>query len=283
MTMVVQSASLSASLRSLVHALDPVSWARDALGFDAEPWQACVLRSTAPRVGLNCSRQAGKSTIAAALALHTAQYRPGSLVLVAAPSLRQSSELYRKVHSFIAQLATPPELAEQNASTIAFANGSRLVCIPTSEATLRGFSSPSLIILDEASRIEDEAIAAIRPMLANGGGRLLMMSTPFGQSGSFFECWTSQRSDWEWHTVPATQIPRISPPFLDQERRAMHPRVFSREYECVFAETDGALFDIDQLNACMTDAVQPLFGPNGSLAARQLPGLLSSAVQPLAV
>jgi hypothetical protein len=270
-------------VRALAHAIDPVSWARDALGFNAEAWQGRVLRSLAPRVALNCSRQAGKSTIAAALALHTAQHRPGSLVLVAAPSLRQSSELYRKVHAFIAHLAAPPELAEQNASTITLANGSRLVCIPTSEATLRGFSAPTLVILDEASRIEDEAVEAIRPMLANGRGRMLMMSTPNGQRGAFFEAWTTQRIDWEWHEVPATQIPRISPAFLEQERRAMGPRVFAREYECAFTETDGALFELDQIAACMTDNVQPLFGPNGSLAARQLTGLLSSAVRPLAL
>ena len=34
--------------RALLHALDPVAFARDRLGFDPDPWQADFLRSAAP-------------------------------------------------------------------------------------------------------------------------------------------------------------------------------------------------------------------------------------------
>lgn len=277
------SQNVCSSARALLHALDPVAWARDALSFDAEPWQCDVLRSRAPRVGLNCCRQAGKSTIAAALALHTALHRPGALVLILAPSLRQSGELFRKLQGFLSQLPTRPELAEENASTIALAGGSRIACVPASESTSRGYSNPALVILDEASRIEDEVIATVRPMLANGGGRLLMLSTPNGQRGAFFAAYTDHRADWAWVEINATQIPRISPAFLDQERRALGDRVWKREYMTEFSETDGALFDLAQIQACMSESVRPLFGPDGTLAARQIPHLLSSAVQPLGI
>jgi hypothetical protein len=63
----------------LAAALDPCVLARQA-GLVPDEWQAHVLRSTAPRVLLNCSRQSGKSTISALLALHTALYTPGALV-----------------------------------------------------------------------------------------------------------------------------------------------------------------------------------------------------------
>ena len=49
---------------------DPVAFAR-RLGFDPDPWQAEMLRSDASRVLLNCSRQSGKSTTTAVLALYT--------------------------------------------------------------------------------------------------------------------------------------------------------------------------------------------------------------------
>ncbi len=267
-------------LHSLACAFDPVLWAKTHLLFESESWQCDVLRSTAPRVALNCCRQAGKSTISAVLALHTALHRRESLVLVAAPSLRQSGELYRKIEAFMGQLVVRPDVAESNASTLAFKNGSRICVIPTSEATLRGFSNPRLVIVDEASRVSDEAIAAIRPMLSNGGGKLVLLSSPAGQRGAFFQAYTEQRSDWEWHEIKATQISRISPEFLEAEKRAMGPRVFGQEYMCEFNETDGALFDLDQINATMSSAVSPLFGPNGSLAARQNE-LLSNRVIPL--
>jgi hypothetical protein len=49
-----------------------------------DPW---FLRSAAPRILLNCSRQSGKSTVTALLAAHTALYQPGALVLLLSPTL----------------------------------------------------------------------------------------------------------------------------------------------------------------------------------------------------
>lgn len=241
------------------------------------------MRSRAKRVGLNVSRQGGKSTISAALALHNALFVPNALVLVAAPSMRQSGELYRKVRAALDLLNPRPTLVEDSATTITLANGSRVVCVPESEATSRGFSNPTLVILDEAARVADESIAAMRPMLANGRGRLFFLSTPAGQRGAFFLAATEHRADWEWHTVPATQIPRISPAFLEQEKRALGPRLYAAEYENAFCETDQALFDLDQINACLSDDVQPLFGPHGSFAARSLDGVLSNVAPLLGV
>src|SRR5580704_10470228 len=77
--------------------LDPVAFAIDALRIVPDPWQEGVLRSSSRRLLLNCSRQAGKSTIASVLALHRALFHANSLVLLLSPSLRQSSELFRKV------------------------------------------------------------------------------------------------------------------------------------------------------------------------------------------
>ena len=82
----------------LALALDPVRLAERS-GIAPDRWQADVLRSTAPRVLLNCSRQSGKSTVTALLALHAALFEPGALILVLAPAQRQSVELYRKLRA----------------------------------------------------------------------------------------------------------------------------------------------------------------------------------------
>src|SRR3954453_23162463 len=93
-------------LASLATALDPALLMEDA-GLEPDPWQLAFLHSTAPRVLLLASRQSGKSTATSLLALHTALYRPGALVLLIAPTFRQSSELYRKVTGFYADLGRP--------------------------------------------------------------------------------------------------------------------------------------------------------------------------------
>src|SRR5690349_8793554 len=65
-----------------------------------DPWQADFLQSSWQRALLLCSRQAGKSTVTAALATHTAYYQPQSLTLLLSVAQRQSSELFRKVKRF---------------------------------------------------------------------------------------------------------------------------------------------------------------------------------------
>src|SRR5947209_7235838 len=80
----------------LLLALDPATILR-ARGLEPDPWQCELLLSTDRQILLNCSRQSGKSTTVAALALHTALTIPGSLILLLSPSQRQSGEIYRKV------------------------------------------------------------------------------------------------------------------------------------------------------------------------------------------
>jgi hypothetical protein len=105
-------------------ALDPVVFAEERLGFAPDPWQARVMQSPAKRVLLNCSRQSGKSTTTAILALHHAIYYPQSLILMISPSLRQSRELFVKAQSFFKVLDAQPRLDEDNRLSMALENGS---------------------------------------------------------------------------------------------------------------------------------------------------------------
>src|SRR5215217_5517099 len=109
-------------------------------GIEPDPWQRDVLDSDAQQILLLCSRQSGKSTVTSILATHRAVTVPGSLVLLLAPALRQSQELFRKVKGVYAALgATEPAVVE-NALSLELANGSRIVTLPGKEATIRGFS-----------------------------------------------------------------------------------------------------------------------------------------------
>jgi hypothetical protein len=58
-----------------------------------DEWQSQLLRTAAEHMLLLCSRQAGKSTVAAALALRVALLEPRSPILILSPTDRQSSEV----------------------------------------------------------------------------------------------------------------------------------------------------------------------------------------------
>src|SRR5262245_16270332 len=139
----------TALAHDLAFALDPARLMATC-GLPPDPWQATLVRSTSPRVLLLCCRQAGKSTTTACLALHEAMYSPQALVLVLSPSLRQSQELFRKVLAAYRTLAAPVPTEAESALRLELVNGSRIVSLPGTEATIRGYSGVRLLIIDEA-------------------------------------------------------------------------------------------------------------------------------------
>jgi Terminase large subunit, T4likevirus-type, N-terminal len=239
-------------------ALDRVSFAK-RLGLKPDPWQEDLLRSASMRVLLNCCRQSGKSTMTAIVALHRALYHPGSLILCLAPALRQSQELFSKMSGFYRDLGRPASAVAERKLSLELENGSRIVTLPGSEKTVRGFSGAALLVVDEAARVDDSLYYAVRPMLAVSGGSLVMLSTPFGKRGAFFEEWTNGIG-WECYRVPAGECPRISETFLEEERRSLPRRVYRQEYECSFEETDDQVFSFEDVAAAIRPDVTPLFG-----------------------
>ncbi len=242
--------------QDVIHALDCPTWCREKLRFNPDPWQERLMKTRSRRVILCCSRQVGKSTCVGIIALHRAIYRPGALVLVVAPSIRQAGELYRKIQEMARIVGV--NLTEDTKTTATLKNGSRILALPGTEQTIVGFSAVDSLIIDEAARADNELVYATRPMLAVSKGSLFMLSTPYGRRGAFFEAWNSDDPQWERISITATECPRIDPAFLEEERRALGPVWFGQEYLCQFADVAGAVFSHNAVMAALGD-VKPLF------------------------
>jgi hypothetical protein len=99
-------------------------------------------------------------------------------------------------------------------------------------------------------------------MLAVSGGSLMMLSTPFGKRGVFYDEWVAggvRDERWERFEVPASQCPRIPAEFLDEERAALPSWVFRQEYECSFEETEDQVFTTEMVERAVSADVTPLF------------------------
>ena len=237
----------------VAHGLDPAMFAADRLNFRPDDWQRDLLRSSERQIILNITRQGGKSTTAAILGLHCALYDPGSLTLLVSPSQRQSRELFSKTIDFLRAIEPAIELDEDNKLSATLRNRSRIVSLPGDARTTRGFSAPALVVCDEAAYTSDELFTAIRPMLAVSQGRLILMSTPAGSRGVFFETWEHGGDDWLRFKIPASQCPRISAEFLDQERAALGPLLFDQEYCCAFVDNNTSAFSSEMIEAALVD------------------------------
>jgi Terminase large subunit, T4likevirus-type, N-terminal len=228
---------------SLLTAIDPCIRFRKAIG-DPDPWQREVLEADDRFVVVLASRQIGKSTAIACLAW--AAFCEGQQVLIAAPSERQSKELLRRVHDFRHADPHAPMITRSNLTEIEGGNGGRIMCVPATDQA-RGFTV-DLLILDEAAFLPDDAIAALLPM-RTAEGRVLMISTPKGRDGFFYETWENGKV----RKVFARSIdtPRLANK-VEFDRTFMSSLRFAQEHECRFLGGGMPLISTDVLDAAVT-------------------------------
>jgi hypothetical protein len=246
-------------LLDLARALDRSLIAADCGIDELDAWQADVLRSDEPRMILLAARQVGKTLTTALKAVSTATLKPGALILILSPSQRQSGEMFRVVLGLLKRMKDGPQIVAESALRCELQNGSRICALPSSESTIRGFSAVDLIICDEAARIPDELFGAVRPMLATSGGSLIMLSTPAGRRGAFFDTWHDENNTWKKVKVAASDCPRISKEFLDSELRELGQKLFESEYGLVFHDSDEAMFASAAIEAAFSPEVSPLW------------------------
>lgn len=179
--------------------------------------------------------------------------------MVFSPTRRQSQEFVRAVLDFDAALGRPLRRERDNLSEVEWVNGSRLLSLPDAQRGVVGFT-PTLVVIDEASRVSDVLYKSVRPMLALGA-HLLTLSTPFGKRGWFFETWgdperLARFAHWR---VTWRHCPRITPDFIEEERLELGDRWFRQEWETSFEDAVDAVFAADLIEQAKADDVKPLF------------------------
>jgi len=238
----------------LAYALDPVLLARKT-GIEPDQWQNDCLRSESPRILMNCTRQSGKSTVAAWIAVHTALYRAPALILLVSRALRQSQEIFRKVLATYRDTGKLTDPEAETALRLELSNGSRIISLPGKEHSIRAFSGVNLLIIDEAARVLDDLYYSVRPMLAVSQGRLIALSTPFGKRGWFYRAWES-KEPWERYTVTALECPRISPDFLEEEKETLGEWWYRQEYFCEFMDSETQVFTSEDIEGVLKEEIE---------------------------
>jgi hypothetical protein len=218
-------------LRDVAYKLDPVLWVRCVLGVTPTQWQETFLR--APH---GCSilaltaRQMGKTTTAAYAIAHAMQFTPGSLSVIGCPAQRQSAEAVRRVHEALVKAGA--KFKSDNVYGLELENGSRVLALPSSDDSIRGLTVDAWIVADEAARLPEDLIAALRPMRARRPqARFAMLSTAWSHTDPFWIAWAG--ADPSWIRLQATADMPGAPfdaNFLQQERQQLGEQRFKREY-----------------------------------------------------
>jgi Terminase large subunit, T4likevirus-type, N-terminal len=225
--------------------LDVVEFARVEIGADPDPWQVEVLYATLDhdRIAVVASRQSGKSTIVAIALAYLFIHVPDFRVVVLSRTLAQASYFMRRVKRAVLRYMSRGQLEVINTLSIMHQNGSLCVCVPCRDPDAARGYDPHAVALDEAAFVPQATIDAVRPMIAATQGALILISSPNGPQGEFYESVEGRLKHYYWRRkVTVEECPRITDEFLAEERISKGPLMFDQEYYCKFLQIEGAFF-----------------------------------------
>lgn len=228
------------------------------VGFEPGGWQVDALQSEARRVLFNCTRQGGKSSVSAILALHNALYSPGSASLIIAEAERQSKNLLKTIRAFYSALHIGgPRPPYESRTELELPSGSFIVALPGTGGASRSYAAVSLLIVDEAARVESEAVDAATPTQSTvEGARIVALSSPYGKRGVFYDWWTRGGDEWQRYTAKWHECPWIGKDFIEHERERMSEAAFRQEYECSFEDTEQSAFSYSDIERAFQQNVE---------------------------
>jgi len=219
-----------------------------------DKWQEQVLAHEG-NCTIRAGRQVGKSEVISEKAVRFALGNPGTSTMIIAASQRQSSLLFEKVVAKLSELSDV-FLDKPTMTKALLKNGSRIYCMPTGRTGyfIRGYTI-DLLIADEAAFIPETVWLAITPMIAvsrkaRGMGFIVLLSTPFGKGGYFFDSFLND-SFRSWH-VSAEDCRRIPKDHLRQERQRMSKQQYAQEYLGEFIDEYRQFFPTQLIKERMT-------------------------------
>lgn len=200
------------------------------------------------------SRQIGMSTLAAAIVAWRILFHPNEDVALISTKANKAKDLLKKVKMVIDNV--PPFLSlskvKDNVFEIVLSNNSRCVS-ETKSADATRSSTLSFLVIDEAAHIDKKVIEEIWnsavPTLTTTKGNCLIISTPKGMGGWFYNMWTA--AELEENDFVPIRLPWYVHPHRDEnwkagELRKMNgdTRMFAQEYETDFLVSEDTVFDL---------------------------------------
>lgn len=254
---------------------------RRLIGFKAHPRQRELLQAVG-RSRLTvacCGRRFGKTRAAAAAALWNlllvpeldGMVAPGErrYALSVANSQAQATIFVEHARSLVRDSpALRGLLVSEAAGELVFTGDRVLAAFPCSARSSRGYAA-SFVCLDEFAHhfdVEDgghqaagRVWAAVTPSVAQFGdlGRVVVISTPLGDSGLFADLYAKARGGEidgaESFHAATSENPLIDPSYLQAQEVALGYDDFRREFGAEFTGGGAAFIDGDRIRECVCD------------------------------
>lgn len=240
-----------------------------------DKWQVDFLKTQGSKV-LVSGRQQGKSTITAIEAAEFLTHNENVNVLIVSRTERQSEELFLKMLMYTTdnyKSMIKRGKFKPTKSTLRLNNGSIGRCLPTglTGEGIRGFTIHKLIV-DEAQLVNDDIFTSITPMLLTTGGSIVLLGTPHGRKGFFWDAFQNKHQHFKVFHINAEeniknrpisetwseQQRQIALEYLERERSRMSDKEYAQEYLGEFVEDLEQFFPDDLItDRCINTKTEP--------------------------
>ena len=224
---------------------------------DLEPYdfQKVFLDDNSKRICFKSGRQVGKTLCTAIKALHFAIFNPNVVVLCISYSERQAGILFGRVKQLLDKVRKSEfkvPIKRETARMVEIGNASEIHTVPAGDdgSGARGYTA-DIVILDEASRMNELIFEAVQPCLAATDGTLILLSTPFGKRGFFYESFVDDA--FSVYDVPSNANPPITEDFLLDMQKRMTKTSFRQEYLGEFISEADRLFSDELIDSCTAE------------------------------
>ena len=228
---------------------------------ELDEWQKEVLDYKG-NIALRAGRQVGKSTITSIKAGDFAVNNPKSSIMIISATERQAYLLFLKVLNYLHDNYRSHIKRGKDRPTkteLKLTNGSIIRCLPTGMDGLgiRGYTI-NVLIADEAAFINKDVWQAVTPMLATTGGKIILLSTPFGKEGYFFNRFQDTNFK-QWHISSEVVAESREEPqrtfmksFQEDEKKSMTSLQYAQEYLGEFVDEMRQMFPDELIKKCCT-------------------------------
>lgn len=239
---------------------DPIAFSKHLLKFNPYPYQERILTAcvTKKKVAAICARQSGKSTIVAIFCLFWAFTIPNQQVILVSPTQKQTSWLFDKIRGHIMDSAyLQSQIVENYKTKITWKNGSQIhaLTVGAKGKSLRG-GTANVLVMEESAFIKDSIVnSVIMPMLSSTiktGGTIIQISTPIGRN----HFWRATQPKSNYEVIHVTyqdciDVGQYDKEFIEEQKQALNPDEFAREYMAVFTESEGAALPFNVISPCI--------------------------------
>lgn len=195
---------------------------------------------------LDCGRRWGKSFLARNELLdHAINY--GEDVWWVFPTYNNSLDHWRKLLKMLEGAPFVKRKKEQE-KYIAFKSGGSITLKSSDRPDNLLGAGLGFVVLDEAAVMPASVwLDTISPMLMDGGGKALLISTPRGVGNYFYNLYqlgqSDQEDEWASWQLPTSTNPYINPKYIETQKRLMVSHKFRQEIMAEFLASAGGAFN----------------------------------------